>query len=157
MSYWRSDTLRGIRGSKYGNEVLSAELRVSVTFGLWADKPNDNLPIQGKKQWRANGNPNPCTDPDEILHAYPHLSKEGFVRPPLPSPSGPGGPETQKSLEHIFENCLQNKRCSAGCKLTRASAMLNIKINENRANGGRWLNFSPKLSLLITLMTFVFF
>jgi len=21
--------------------------------------------------WRANGNPNPCTDLDEILHAYP--------------------------------------------------------------------------------------
>jgi len=28
--------------------------------------------------WRANGNPNPCTDLDEILHAHPHVSKEGF-------------------------------------------------------------------------------
>jgi len=29
--------------------------------------------------WRANGNPNPCTDLDEIFHARPHLTKEGFV------------------------------------------------------------------------------
>jgi len=28
--------------------------------------------------WRANGNPNPCTDLDEISHPHPHLSKEGF-------------------------------------------------------------------------------
>jgi len=28
--------------------------------------------------WRAIGNPNPCTDLDEILHTHPHLSKEGF-------------------------------------------------------------------------------
>jgi len=28
--------------------------------------------------WRANGNPNPCTDLDKILHPHPHLSKEGF-------------------------------------------------------------------------------
>jgi len=28
--------------------------------------------------WRVNRNPNPCTDLDEILHAHPHLSKEGF-------------------------------------------------------------------------------
>jgi len=28
--------------------------------------------------WRANGNPNPCTDLDKILHAHPHLLKEGF-------------------------------------------------------------------------------
>jgi len=28
--------------------------------------------------WRANGNLNPCTNLDEILHAYPYLSKEGF-------------------------------------------------------------------------------
>jgi len=39
---------------------------------------------------RANGNPNPCTDLDEILHAHPHLSKEGFsaglTSPPPPPP-----------------------------------------------------------------------
>jgi len=52
---------------------------------------------------RANGNSNPCTDLNEILHTYPHLSKEGF------------GPETLKAEEYIFENCLQHKRCSAGC------------------------------------------
>jgi len=28
--------------------------------------------------WRANGNPNPCTHLDEILHAHHHLSKECF-------------------------------------------------------------------------------
>jgi len=28
--------------------------------------------------WRANGNPNPCTDLNEILQAHPHLSKEEF-------------------------------------------------------------------------------
>jgi len=33
---------------------------------------------------------------------------------------GLGGPETLKAEEYIFENCLQNKRCSVGCKLTRA-------------------------------------
>jgi len=49
--------------------------------------------------------------------------------PPL---SGPGGPETLKAEEHIFENCLQNKR---GCKLTRAepgtsaSYYISLKLN----------------------------
>jgi len=29
--------------------------------------------------WRANGNPNQSsTNLDEIFHAHPHLSKEGF-------------------------------------------------------------------------------
>jgi len=28
--------------------------------------------------WRANGNPNPCTCPNEILQAHLHLSKESF-------------------------------------------------------------------------------
>jgi len=28
--------------------------------------------------WRAKGYPYPCTDLAEILHAYPHLSMEGF-------------------------------------------------------------------------------
>jgi len=36
--------------------------------------------------WRANGNPNPCTDLDEILHTHPHLSKEGFVPGLTPTP-----------------------------------------------------------------------
>jgi len=47
--------------------------------------------------WRANGNPNPCTDLDEIFHTYPHLFKEGFgagLTPTLLSLTGPGGPET---------------------------------------------------------------
>jgi len=73
--------------------------------------------------WRHNGNPNPCNDLDEILHAHPHLSKEGFGADLTPDPSTiwARGPETLKAEEHIFENCLQNKRCSAGCKLTQAA------------------------------------
>jgi len=41
--------------------------------------------------WRANGNPNPCTDLDKILQTHHHLSKEGFgaVLTPAPSPPGP--------------------------------------------------------------------
>jgi len=45
--------------------------------------------------WRANGNPNPFTDPDEILHPHSSLSKEGFdagMTLPLP-PLGLGGLE----------------------------------------------------------------
>jgi len=76
-------------------------------------------PSVGK--WRANGNPNPCINHDEILHAYPHVSKEGFSAGLTPSPPGTGGPKILKAEGHIFENCLQNKRCPAGCKLTRTA------------------------------------
>jgi len=40
--------------------------------------------------WRANGNPNPCTDLDEILHTHPHMSKEDFgpCLTPAPYPLG---------------------------------------------------------------------
>jgi len=43
--------------------------------------------------WRANGNPNPCPDLDEIFQAHPQLFKEGFVAglAPTPSPLGLGG------------------------------------------------------------------
>jgi len=34
----------------------------------------------------ANGNPNPCTDLDEILDTYPQLSMEGFGTGLNPSP-----------------------------------------------------------------------
>jgi len=40
--------------------------------------------------WKANGNPNPFTDLDEILHTCSYLSKEGFdtgLTPPRPSHS----------------------------------------------------------------------
>jgi len=40
--------------------------------------------------WRANGNPNPCTDLAEILQAHSFVSKEGFdagLTPP-PTPWG---------------------------------------------------------------------
>jgi len=46
--------------------------------------------------WRANGNPNPCTDLDEILHTHPHLFMEGFGAGLTPAPSlcEPWGPKT---------------------------------------------------------------
>jgi len=55
--------------------------------------------------WRANGNPNPCTDLAEILHAHPHKSKEGFGTglTPAPSPLVPGGPKTLKAEGHIVK------------------------------------------------------
>jgi len=40
--------------------------------------------------WRANGNPNPGTDLDEILHAHPHLSEEGFGARLNPTALPPG-------------------------------------------------------------------
>jgi len=59
--------------------------------------------------WRANGNPNHCTDLDEILHTHPHMSKEGFIAGLTPTPS----PRARKLKETFLT-------CSAGCKLTRA-------------------------------------
>jgi len=73
--------------------------------------------------WRANGNPNPCIDLDEILHAHSYLSKEGFDAGLTTSPSHPWawGPETLKP---------EGQRFSAGCILIRAvpgtSASLSI-------------------------------
>jgi len=39
--------------------------------------------------WRANGNPNPCTDLDKILHPHPYLSKKGFGAVLSPAHSSP--------------------------------------------------------------------
>jgi len=39
--------------------------------------------------WRVNGNPNPCTDLDQILHAHANLSKDGFGAVFNPDPSSP--------------------------------------------------------------------
>jgi len=68
--------------------------------------------------WRANGNPNPCTDLDEIFRAHPHLSKEGFGAgfTPSPSPLGMAGLETLKAEGHIFKTVsrLQINQGSAG-------------------------------------------
>jgi len=57
------------------------------------------------------------------LHAYPHLSKEGFGEVLTPPPSSPWawGPDTLKAEGNIFENCFQSKKCSAGSKLTWAA------------------------------------
>jgi len=65
--------------------------------------------------WRANGNPNPSTDLNKILHAPPHSSKEGFdtFLNPDPHPPGHRRLETLEAEGHVIENCLQNKRCSA--------------------------------------------
>jgi len=54
--------------------------------------------------WRAKGNPKPCTDLDEIFHAHPHVSKEGFGAglTPAPAPPGPGEPETLTAEGHFF-------------------------------------------------------
>jgi len=67
------------------------------------------------------------------LRAHSHLSKEGFGAglTPAPFPSGPRGPETLKAEEHIFENGLQNKKCSAGCKLTWAAQGTSASIYMN--------------------------
>jgi len=51
--------------------------------------------------WRANGNPKPCTDLNEILQAYTHLSKENFGVGL--TPAWPWGPETLKAEGHIFK------------------------------------------------------
>jgi len=54
---------------------------------------------------RGNGNPNPCTDLDEILHTHPHLSKEGFgpgLTPASLKPLGLGL-ETLKAEGLIFK------------------------------------------------------
>jgi len=55
--------------------------------------------------WRANGNPNPCINLDEILQAHSYLSKEGFgpVLTSAPLPPGPRGLETLKAEGHIFK------------------------------------------------------
>jgi len=53
--------------------------------------------------WRANGNPNPCTDRDEILHAYPHLSKEGFGARLNPSALPPGQGGLKQVEGHTFK------------------------------------------------------
>jgi len=69
--------------------------------------------------WRANGNLNPCMDPDKILLAHLHVSKKGFdsgLTHPLPSLPCEWGLETLRAEGQIFENCLQNKRLSASCQ-----------------------------------------
>jgi len=70
--------------------------------------------------WRANGNPNPFNDLDEILHPTSPPVQERFWCRFDTLPLGPGQPKTQKAEGNIFENCLKSKGCSAGCKLTRA-------------------------------------
>jgi len=57
------------------------------------------------------------------LHPQPQLPKEGLgaVLILAHHPLGGGGPEPLKAEGHIFENSLQNKRYSAGCKLTLAA------------------------------------
>jgi len=60
--------------------------------------------------WRTNGNPNPCTDLNEIFHAHPYLSKKGFgpdLTPP-PHPLGLWGSKPYKLKDKFL-------RCSAGC------------------------------------------
>jgi len=54
--------------------------------------------------WRANGNPNPFTDLDEIFYAHPHLSKEGYDAGLTHAPSPLAwGLETVKAEGRIFK------------------------------------------------------
>jgi len=55
--------------------------------------------------WGANGNPNPCTDLDEILHTHHHLFKKGFGLGLITASltPGPGWLETLKTEGHIFK------------------------------------------------------
>jgi len=89
--------------------------------------------------WSANGNLNPCTDLDKILHAHPHLPKEGFdtvlTLAASPPPPCAWRPETLKAEGHIFENYLQNKRCSAGCKLIRAEPGISASLSKKLGVG----------------------
>jgi len=57
--------------------------------------------------WRANGNPNPCTILDEILHAYPHQSKEGFGAGLIPAPFPLGQKETFLKTVYKAKNVQQ--------------------------------------------------
>jgi len=55
--------------------------------------------------WRANGNPNPCPNLDEILHTHSHLSKEGFgagLTPAAPAHPEPRGHNILKAEEDFF-------------------------------------------------------
>jgi len=104
--------------------------------------------------WRANGNPNPCTDLDKFCFHIPTCPRKVLVqfwtRPP--HPPGPRGPETLEAEGHIIENCLQYKRCPAGCKLTRAvlgaSASFPIRKLQftERCQIWKWITESIKLS-----------
>jgi len=62
--------------------------------------------------WRVNGNPNPCTALNKILHVPPHPSKEGFgvVLTPVTSPPlGLGELKLQK-LKDIFLKTVYNTK-----------------------------------------------
>jgi len=69
--------------------------------------------------WRANGNPNSCTDLDEILLTHFYLSNEGFDAGLTP-PYHPWawGPENLKP---------EGQRCSAGCILTPGTSASGVK------------------------------
>jgi len=73
---------------------------------------------------KGAGIPNPCTNLNKILQAHsPPIQGRFWCKfDPLPLPFlGLGAPETLYVEEHIFENCLQNKRCLAGCKFICAA------------------------------------
>jgi len=60
------------------------------------------------------------------------------------------GSKTLKAEQHIFEKCLQNKRCSAGCILTRAVLGTSLKKNQ-RKTIGEDKNFFLKIFISLSL------
>jgi len=73
--------------------------------------------------WRVDENPNPCTNLDEILHAHPHLSKEGFGASLTPHfPPMPGGPKILKVEGHIFWKLLTKEKMFGWLQINLGSA-----------------------------------
>jgi len=58
--------------------LLSLEIYNSIQNSIQFNITDVCLSVGIVGMWRANGNPNPSTDLNEILHTHPHLSKEGF-------------------------------------------------------------------------------
>jgi len=61
------------------------------------------------RMWRANGNPNPCTDLDKILQAHPHQPRFWYSLDPDPLPPWPGWPETLKAEERFSKTVYKTK------------------------------------------------
>jgi len=74
--------------------------------------------------WRANGNPNPFTNLDKILHAHPFLSKEGFGAglTPANSPLGLGDLKTLKAEGTHFWKLFTKQKMFSRLQINLGSA-----------------------------------